>query len=150
MPFGLHGAPATFQRCMDTVLAGLPFVLAYLDDVVILSPTFEDHLVQLRHVLGRLHDAGLTVKLKKCLLGMVETPFLGHVIGHGRVRADPGKLQAIDDWRQLVTKKALRSFLGLCGYYRRLIPHFSTIAGPLVALTSKGHSSTLHWTTSAA
>ncbi|XP_065198307.1 uncharacterized protein LOC135829851 [Sycon ciliatum] len=150
MPFGLHGAPATFQRCMDTVLAGLPFVLAYLDDVVIFSPTFEDHLVQLRHVLGRLHDAGLTVKPKKCLLGMVETPFLGHVIGHGRVRADPGKLQAIDDWRQPTTKKALRSFLGLCGYYRRLIPHFSTIAEPLVTMTSKGHPNTLHWTTSAA
>ena len=130
MPFGLHGAPATFQCCMDTVLAGLPFVLAYLDDVVIFSPTFEDHLVQLRHVLGRRHDAGPIVKSKKCLLAMVEAPFLGHVIGHGRVHADPGKLQAIGDWRQPTTKKMLVSSWGCAASIVASFPTFQPSRSP--------------------
>ena len=107
MPFGLHGAPATFQRCMDAVLRGLSFVAAYLDDVVIYSDAWSDHLQHLRSVLIRLRSAGLTAKPKKCFLAKKETLFLGHIIGGGCVRPDPEKLEAVLPWPVPKVRSAL-------------------------------------------
>ena len=145
MPFGLHGAPATFQRCMDAVLRGLSFVAAYLDDVVIYSDSWSDHLQHLRSVLIRLRSAGLTAKPKKCFLAMKETLFLGHIIGGGCVRPDPEKLEAVLTWPVPTTKRAVRSFLGLCGYYRRFIPNFATLATPLTNATAKAAPNQVDW-----
>ena len=87
MPFGLHGAPATFQRMMDNILRGAEkFAAAYLDDVVIYSETWEDHLLHLEEVINRLKFHGLTAKPKKGALATKEVPFLGYVVGGGRVR----------------------------------------------------------------
>ena len=144
MPFGLHGAPATFQRCMDSILGGLPGVLAYLDDIVVFSTSWEDHLAHLAQVLARLRDAGLTVKPKKCCLAMVQTTFLGHLIGEGQVRPDPAKIEVVASWPEPKCKKQVHSFLGPAGYYRRFIPQFVTAAAPLTALTMKAQPSIIH------
>ena len=85
MPFGLVGAPAVFQRLMNTVLADVSaFSTAYLDDVSIFNNSWKDHLVHLDEALSRLERAGLTVKASKCCLGCEECQYLGHVIGNGR------------------------------------------------------------------
>ena len=84
MPFGLCGAPATFQRLMDQVIRGKQkFARAYLDDLVIFSHTWEEHLDHLSQIFQCLFDAGLTVKLKKCQFGMSKCSYLGHVVGEG-------------------------------------------------------------------
>ena len=89
MPFGLQGAPATFQRLMDQVLKGLEsYVAAYIDDLVIHSRTWGEHLAQVRSVLQRLREAGLTAKLSKCQFGMAQCVYLGHIVGNGMVQPE--------------------------------------------------------------
>ena len=95
-PFGLSGAPATFQRLMDRVLRGLDsFSAAYLDDVIIFSMSWESHLEHLRAVFQRLREAGLTAKPRKCQFGMQQCSYLGHVVGSGVVKSELPKLQAV-------------------------------------------------------
>ncbi len=99
MLFGLHNAPATFQRVMDGVLEGCDeFAGGYIDDLVVYSKTWEEHLQHLQEVLGRIQAAGFTLKVKKCQFGRKEVHYLGHVIGGGKVRPDPGKLQAVAEY----------------------------------------------------
>jgi len=146
MPFGLQGAPATFQRLMDKVVRGMEqFTAAYLDDLIIYSESWEDHLNHISQVLQRLREAGLTVKAKKCQLGMRECIYLGHVVGNGTVKPEPGKIEAVQRFPVPQTKKQVRAFLGLAGYYRRFIPNFSSIAVPLTNLTKKSNSSKISW-----
>ncbi|XP_065901363.1 uncharacterized protein [Dysidea avara] len=138
MPFGLCGAPATFQRMMDHVIRGMnKFASAYLNDLFVFSSSWEDHLEHLQAVLKRLQSLGLTAKPSKCQLAMTECKYLGHVVGNGVVKPERGKLQAIAQFPLLTTKKQVRSFLGLTGYYIRFIPHYATIATPLTNLTRK-------------
>lgn len=96
LPFGLHGAVATFQRLIDQVLCGLPFAAAYLDDIVVYSDTWEEHVQHLREVLEHLQRAGLTVNPNKCAIAKHETEYLGYVIGHGVVRPQVKKVQALE------------------------------------------------------
>lgn len=138
MPFGLSGAPATFQRLMDHTLRGLDqFVGVYLDDVVIFSHTWKQHLSHLESVLSRLQEANLTLKLKKCEFGAEDCVYLGHRIGRGGVRPEEGKVRAVQQMARPKTKKEVRAFLGMVGYYRRFIRNFSEIADPLTRLTKK-------------
>ena len=96
MPFGLQGAPATFQRLMDRVLRGLDdFAAAYIDDVVIRSLSWEQHLGHIQQVLERLRKANLTAKPKKCQFGMTECVYLGHLVGNGKVQPESSKIEAI-------------------------------------------------------
>ena len=145
MPFGLKGAPATFQRMMDQLLGGLPFASAYSDDVVVFSQTWEDHLNHLRTVLTRLTEAGLTVKLGKCSFARKDVLFLGHLVGQGRISPQESKIMAIKNFRQPRTKKDLRAFLGLARYYRRFVPNFSTTTACLSDLTAKKLPDVLMW-----
>ena len=106
MPFGLSGAPATFQRMMDSVLRGTEaFAGVYLDDIVIYSKTWQDHLTHLRDVFQRLEDAHLTVNMKKCVFGVEDCVYLGYRIGQGGVRPEESRIQAILDITQPKTKK---------------------------------------------
>lgn len=121
MPFGLHGAPATFQRLVNKVLRDCrSFAIAYLDDIVIFSATWEEHLLHLDQVLTRLSEAGLTAKPGKCQLGAQQVVYLGYVVGGGQVRPTEDKVRAVKGSARPLTKKDVRSFLGLTGYYRRL------------------------------
>eukprot|EP00063_Salmo_salar_P026974 XP_014001809.1 PREDICTED: uncharacterized protein LOC106572279 [Salmo salar] len=147
MPFGLHGAPATFQRLMDKVLQDCDdYCAAYLDDVVIYSHSWEEHIQHLSRVLGKIHDAGLTLNLLKCEWAKQETKYLGYQLGKGEVRPQVDKVESIRNSPQPRTKTQVKSFLGLAGWYRRFIPQFSTIAVPLTNLTSKVASNPVKWT----
>ena len=145
MPFGLHGAPATFQRCMDAVLRGLSFVAAYLDDMVIYSDSWSDRLQHLRSVFIRLRSEGLTAKPKKCFLAMKETLFLGLIIGGVCVRPRPGEAGGSVDLACANNKARSALLLGLCGYYRRFIPNFATLATPLTNATAKAAPNQVDW-----
>ncbi len=147
LPFGLHGAAATFQRMMDQVLRGTEdYAAAYLDDIIIFSQSWEEHLEHLKEVLTRIKAAGLTIRPDKCALAKPETQYLGFVLGHGVIRPQVGKLEAIKAAGRPETKKQVRAFLGLVGWYRKFIPNFSARAITLTNLTKKTQPNKLVWT----
>lgn len=137
LPFGLCSAPATFQRMMDGVLSDLKWqsCLVYLDDVVIFSNTFDEHLDRLHAVLNAIRSAGLSLKPEKCHFGFQQLKFLGHVVNSEGVSPDPDKTAAVSAFPTPTDKRAVRRFLGLCAYYRRFVANFSKIAEPLTRLT---------------
>ena len=139
MPFGLTNAPATFQRLMECVLAGLTTheCLIYLDDIIIFSASFPNHLARLRGVLSRLFEAGLKLKPSKCHFARKEVHYLGHVISAIGVKPNPFKTAAVSSYPAPTNVKELRQFLGLSNYYRRFIKDYSRIAEPLHQLTRK-------------
>ena len=137
MPMGLMNAGSTFQRLMDRVLAGLSWeiCLCYLDDVIVFAGSFIQHLDRLREVLIRLKNAGLKLSTAKCFLFRLFVKFLGHIVSKDGVACDPDKVSAIKKWPVPANVSELRSFLGLCSYYRRFCPSFATLAAPLYRLT---------------
>ncbi|KAL0194996.1 hypothetical protein M9458_008568, partial [Cirrhinus mrigala] len=150
LPFGLHGAPATFQRLMDVVLRPhQSYAAAYIDDVVIHSERWEEHLSHLRRVLTELRRAGLTANPQKCHLALSEAKYLGYQVGRGLIKPQTRKVEAIQAAPRPSTKTQVRAFLGLAGYYRCFIPNFSSIASPLTDLTRKGQPEKVVWSTEA-
>lgn len=137
MPFGLCNSPATFQRLIDVVLSGLSNeqILAYIDDIVLFSSTFEEHIHQLRKVLARLTAAGLTLKVSKCQFAMAEVDFLGYHLSTEGIRPQSEHLEVIRDFPEPTTKREVKRFLGMAGFYRQFVPNFSAIARPLTNLT---------------
>ena len=142
MPFGLCNAPGTFERLMEVAMRGLQWTscLVYLDDIVVFSRDFGDHLERLGEVLTRLTDAGLKVKPSKCTLARKKVAFLGHVVSEEGVATDPAKVEAVRTWPVPETLTEVRSFLGLAGYYRAFVPDFATLAKPLSTLADKGRA----------
>ena len=138
MPFGLSNAPAVFQELMSVVLQGYSnFATAYLDDIMIFSATLEEHLEHLRMVFERLREHQLKLKLKYCSFLKGETNYLGFVISEDGIQPDQKKVEAIRTLPAPTCVREVRSFIGMCSYYRRFIPNFSKIAEPLVTLTLK-------------
>ena len=139
MPLGLCNAPATFQWLMENVLAGLARdkCLVYLDDILVIRQTFKEHLANLREVFSRLQRTGLKLKPTKCKLLQKEVDFLGHVVSHQGIGADPKKVMVVTEFLRPTDLRALRAFLGLTSYYHCFVPCFPTVAYPLYALTRK-------------
>ncbi|KAM4060529.1 reverse transcriptase (RNA-dependent DNA polymerase) [Hirsutella rhossiliensis] len=146
-PFGLSGAPASFQRYMNSVLREWldDFVTAYLDDVLIYSSGSKaDHEAKVRRVLQALADAGLHLDPAKCEFSVQEVKYLGFIVNAGKgIACDPEKQRAIREWEAPTTVKGVRSFLGFANYYRIFIPDYAKITQSLDALLKKGTA--FHW-----
>ena len=133
MAYGLTNAPASFQRAMQCCLAGLNWdiALCFLDDVIIFSKDFDEHLSRLGKVLDRFQQFHLKLKPSKCHLLQEEVSYLGHRVSAAGISTDPQKIQAVREWPTPTNCKDVKSFLGLCLYYRRFVHRFSDIATPL-------------------
>ncbi|XP_072172595.1 uncharacterized protein [Diadema setosum] len=137
MPFGMKNAPATFQRLINTVTSGLVGCEAYLDDVIVYSHTWEDHLLRVRALFDRLTSANLTVNLRKCEFARAKVVFLGHIVGHGSVKPVEAKVETILNFPRPQSKRELRRFLGMTGYYRKFCHNFADAATPLTNMLRK-------------
>ena len=132
MPFGMNGEPAAFQELMDKVMRGTEtYVGVYMDDVMVYSDIWEDHLRHLREVLERLRVAGLTAKPSKCQLGMSHCYYLGYMVGGVVIKPEQRKVDFVKKFPTPQTKKQVWTFLGLSGYYREFIPGYSVVAAEL-------------------
>ena len=145
VPFGLCNAPATFSRLMDRVLVGLHWetCLFYLDDIIVFSSTWEEHLAQLRQVFERLRHTNLKLGANKCTFAAKEVNYLGHRVTEEGLLPDSSLLAPIREIPPPKTATEVRSFLGLACYYRRYVKGFAAIAAPLHALTRK--DAVFHW-----
>ena len=137
MPFGLKNAPATFQRLMDLALTGLQGteLFVYLDDIVIYSRSLVEHASKFKRLAERLHQANLTLQTDKCEFLRTEVRYLGHIISADGVQPNPQKIKAVKKFPIPKTRKNVKEFLGLAGYYRKFIKDFLKIAEPLSDLT---------------
>ncbi|KAL2103146.1 hypothetical protein ACEWY4_000014 [Coilia grayii] len=136
MAFGLRNAPATFQRLINGVLEGVANCEAYLDDLILHSTTWPEHLALLTTVFQRLSAANLSINLAKCEFGQATVVYLGKVVGGGQVRPVQSKVEAILNYPVPSTRRELRRFLGMVGYYRSFCKNFAAIAAPLTDLLS--------------
>lgn len=139
LPFGLRNAPATFQRCIDRLkncLTGI-CILAYLDDIIILSTSLEQHMTDLEKVFIKLIEYNLRANRRKSNFCCQKVKYLGHIIGNNGIMTDPDKIAAIKNREPPNNVKQLMSFLQTCSWYRRFIQDFSKITEPLSKLTRK-------------
>ena len=145
VPFGLAQVPAYFQRLINEVLTDCNFAMGYLDDNIIFSKTEEEHLQHLEEIFECLRKAGLKLKLQKCSFFKKHIQYLGHLISNEGIQPLPEKLESIAKMPVPQNMKQVKQFLGLVGYYRKFVPHFSDIARPLTQLTRKNEG--FNWTT---
>ncbi len=135
MPFGVRNAPATFQRLVNRVLWGCRGE-AYLDDIVVHSATWDEHINQLKQVFQRLAEANLTVNLAKCDFAKATVIYLGKIVGGGMVKPVNAEIEAIKLFPVPSTRRELQRFLGMAGYYRSFCKNFSSVVAPLTDLLS--------------
>lgn len=134
MPFGIKGASATFQRYMDGIFRNIPGVFVYLDDILIFSKDEDDHIKILKNVFEILAANNLRLSIKKCIFCVEQLDFLGYAISKEGIKPTETKIAAINEFPTPDSSHSLRRFLGMVGFYRRLIPHFADIALPLTEL----------------
>jgi hypothetical protein len=146
MSFGLTNVPAYFMYLMNKVFMEYldKFVVLFIDDILILSKTEEEHEKHLRLVLERIRSNQLYTKFSKCEFWLTKVTFLGHVISAGGVSVDLGKVRGLLNWMPPTNDSEIQSFLGLAGYYRRFIKDFSRIAKPMTKLLDKNKA--FEWT----
>lgn len=136
-PMGLKNAPSTFQRLMIKVLGKLQFksVAVFLDDILIASETLESHFNDLENVFNCLKQANLKLHPSKCFFLKKEIKFLGYIIDERGLRPDPSKIETVKTYPTPTSRRDVKAFLGLTGFYRRFIKDFSAISLPLFELT---------------
>ena len=147
LPMGLCNSASTFQRLMNMVLAGLTYTscLVYLDDIIIMASTLEEHQARLEEVFRRIRTAKLKLRPDKCTILQKEVVFLGHVVSAAGIKVDERKMAVVREWERPRNLKEVRSYIGFCAYYKRYIKDFSSIARPLHALSKK--NARFEWTT---
>ena len=147
MPFGLKTASGVFNRMMRKLLGPLKRddVHHFMDDILIATETWEEHKEALRAVIRRLEEANLAAKPSKCYIGYDQLPYLGHEIGRGARWPEKEKVEKISNSKPPATKKEMRSFLGLTGFYRSYIPNYAQITAPLSDMTKKEKPEKLKW-----
>ena len=136
MPFGLTNAPATFQRAMDITLASVSrrCAMVYIDDVLVFSKTFQDHMNNISEVLDSFIRVNIKLKLKKCTFIASEVHFLGHIINREGIQMDPEKVKAVHEWLPPNSVKEMQQFLGFVNYYRDFVCDYARLAYPLYAI----------------
>jgi hypothetical protein len=139
MPFGLCNAPSTFQSTMNLIFEPYlrRFVIVFFDDILVYSPTLDDHLQHLEMVFQCLLEHEFCLKESKCSIAQNSIEYLGHIVSAEGVGPDPAKISAMVTWPAPTNVKQFRGFLGLTGFYRKFVKHYSTIAAPLTALLKK-------------
>ncbi|GFV31652.1 retrovirus-related Pol polyprotein from transposon 297 [Trichonephila clavipes] len=140
MPFGLSGAAPNFQKAIDIILKPVigRFVSVYMDDVIITSPSFNEHLDHLNQVFTLLRDAGLTLNNDKCHFARDKLKYLGLVISKEGIETDHSKVKAITEMKPPKNSKEVSKFLGMAGWYQKFIPQYADICEPLYRLKKKG------------
>ncbi|KAL7070427.1 hypothetical protein ACQ4LE_010332 [Meloidogyne hapla] len=137
LPFGVKSAPAIFQQLMDQMLSGIPGAFAYLDDIVIASPSMEKHIETIFELFSQIQRFGLKIHLEKCSFLKKEIKFIGHIVNSSGIRPDPARTEAIRQMPAPTDITSLRSFLGAINYYGRFIKSMREIREPLDKLTRK-------------
>jgi hypothetical protein len=142
LPFGVQGGPSNYMRIMWRLLG--PHIgkicQVFLDDVAIISPTFEQHLKDIETVFKALQEGGFTLAAEKCHFGMQQCNYLGHTLTTQGVAVDSSKVQALVDMPRPKNVRKLRAYLGLASYYRKYVPDFAQAAAPLIKLLKKGQA----------
>ena len=137
VPFGLTNAPAAFMGIVKNMFHGFSYIFltAYLDDILIYSKTWDEHLKHIDLVLKKLCEHRLYANLSKCIFGAQEVEYLGFILRAGQFAMYPNNTRAIEAWQTPTSKEEFQSFSGLINYYRRFIKYCSRIANPLAELT---------------
>ena len=140
VPFGYRNSLASFIRALHLVLGSdsTEYVLHYVDDILVYSKTYDEHIKHLDIVLGKLTTAGFTININKCKFGKQEIRFLGHIISNTQVTVDPERIAAILKYPAPRNQKQLRQFLGTCNYHHRFIINYADHVAPLLGLLKKG------------
>ena len=138
--FGPSPAPAIFQKLVDNLVAGIPGVAAYLDDIIVTGQTKEEHLENLRRVLEALDNYGLKLQLDKCVFFATEVSYLGYIISKDGLRASDERVQAILQYAMPTDLKQLESFVGKLNYYGKFLPAFASVCAPIEPVAVQGHS----------
>ena len=142
MPFGLKNAPETFQHALDMILAGYCWktCLVYIDEVIVFSNTFKEYLAPVHEVFAALSGSVITLKPSKCILFSQTVDYLGHRVTPSRLEVAIRNTEPLKRYPFPTTQTELRSFLGLCNVYKRLILNFARVAAPLNSLFRKGYT----------
>ncbi|KAK3560415.1 hypothetical protein QTP86_008458 [Hemibagrus guttatus] len=148
MLFGLTNVPAVFQALINEVFQDIldKYVIAYIDDILVYSTSFEEHVRHVRAVLTCLQQNHLYVNGEKCAFHCTEIMFMGYVISQQgvEIKMDQTKIRAVTEWPESTTVRELQSLLGFANFYQRFIRNYSSIAGPLMSLP-KGKPRRLVW-----
>lgn len=136
--FGITCAPEMFQKLMEQILSGCDGVLIYIDDIVVHAPNKELHDMRLRKVLDRLREFDVLLNKEKCVFGVSQIKFVGHIFTAFGVTPIHDHLSAVRNFREPVMNEEVRSYLGLVNYVGKFIPNLATISEPLRRLTKKG------------
>lgn len=149
VPFGLCNSAQTQQRLMDSIFGPEfePNIFVYLDDIIVTSASFQEHLELLSRVKDRLKNANLTVNFEKCDFLKSSLKYLGYVVDGGGLRTDPDKVAAMVSYPRPTNTTEVKRFIGLCSWYRRFINQFSTLVAPINdLLKGKGKKQKICWT----
>ena len=145
MPFGLKNADQAFQKLMDSILWGIPFIFAHLDDILVASLTEQEHETHLRQVFHLLSDNGMVINQKKSMFGVKELTYLGHQVTPSGIMPLKSRVQAENDFPVPTSKASLQRFIGMINYYHRFMPRLANKLHPLHKATqTKGQN--IKWT----